>query len=684
MFVWIFYEQFVIAPLDNGIGCKIKLFRSLAPVSSLHGMYIVLILCLWSFIGSLFIVRQGKRIFWKILEAGFYTSRAAKLCFSRLEASRKLGFDRKCLAPPNLLFRERETGPDEFLLNSSLGLFSIHHREKLSFSKFSHRLDVGSCLGFPTREDGGSMIDYGGDSGECYAKSTDMEDYDGIPDDDVPMWVLRKRQHESTLKELLEKPMANRSSLQQKVNRPYVKSEDFNSSLILQDETMDEQSDDRPYWGLKEQDWEDRIRDVGSLADSLRKMREESERVRESMKKSEWLTHSTIQPQVSCPSFKVNNDSNEKFLLGQDSYSKMEVEDTWFGNGVELSLQEDSRPNDKIEEPPTRMINSMDQPVIEKLAPPIEDSWIQHEVIPPWSDSDDSDEEFSWQVNTTEEYHDDDCLDGLGALMQDDLPEEASSDQTPPQQTVSPPLINKDESNNGLSFSQGIPCTVQGVLAQDPFWEASCQKQLVNPTSLTTYLKDLRPNSRKFDVHSARRHDENRYGKWCATLPGGSHKGKSVSPGFGVAVSLLSKSDKFLKKTDLQQTRQENILEDLGSWFLHFSRREGDVSRREALARAAKLCFSRLEASRKLGFDRKCLAPPNLPFRERETGPDEFLLNSSLGLFSIHHREKLSFSKFSHRLDVGSCLGFPTREDGGSMIDYGGDSGECYAKSTGL
>ncbi|KAJ9539485.1 hypothetical protein OSB04_032218 [Centaurea solstitialis] len=366
-----------------------------------------------------------------------------------------------------------------------------------------------------------------------FVSFADLEDYDGIPDDDVPMWVLRKRQHESTLKELLEKPMANRSSLQQKVNRPYVTSEDFNSSLILQDETMDEQADDRPYWGLKEHDWEDHIRDVGSLADSFLKMREESERVRESMKKSEWLTHSTIQPQVSCPSFKVNSNSNENFLLGQDSYSKMKVEDTWFGKGVELPLQEDVRPNDEkpIEEPPTIMINSMNQTVIEKLAPPIEDSWIQHEVLPPWSDSDDSDEEFSWQVNTTEEYHDDDCLDGLRALMQDDLPEESSSDQTPPQQTVSPPLVNKDESNNGLSFSQGILRTVQGVLAQDPFWEASCQKQLVKPTSLTTYLKDLRPDSRKSDVHSARRQGENRNSKWYATLPGGSHKGKSTNPG---------------------------------------------------------------------------------------------------------------------------------------------------------
>ncbi|KAJ9544534.1 hypothetical protein OSB04_024241 [Centaurea solstitialis] len=49
------------------------------------------------------------------------------------------------------------------------------------------------------------------------------------PDDDVPMWILRNRQHELMLKELFEKPVVNQSSLQQK------------------DETMDEQSDD-DFW----------------------------------------------------------------------------------------------------------------------------------------------------------------------------------------------------------------------------------------------------------------------------------------------------------------------------------------------------------------------------------------------------------------------------------------------------
>ncbi|KAJ9546080.1 hypothetical protein OSB04_025787 [Centaurea solstitialis] len=57
---------------------------------------------------------------------------------------------------------------------------------------------------------------------------------------------------------------------------------------------------------------------------------------------------------------------------------------------------------------------------------------------------------------------------------------------------------------------------------------------------------------------------------------------------FGTTAFLLPKTDNFLQKTDLQQTRQENILEDLGSWFLHCSRREENGSRREAPARAAK------------------------------------------------------------------------------------------------
>ena len=47
---------------------------------------------------------------------------------------------------------------------------------------------------------------------------------------------------------------------------------------------------------------------------------------------------------------------------------------------------------------------------------------IQPEVNLPFSDSDDSNDEFVWQDDrmkkAMEEYSDDDCLDGLGILMQ--------------------------------------------------------------------------------------------------------------------------------------------------------------------------------------------------------------------------------------------------------------------------
>ncbi|KAJ9553009.1 hypothetical protein OSB04_017054 [Centaurea solstitialis] len=260
-----------------------------------------------------------------------------------------------------------------------------------------------------------------------------------------------------------------------------------------------------------------------------------------------------IQPEVSCPNLEIDNDSNEMISLGQDSHQKMEVEDTWFGNSVELSLQEDARPNDKqpIEEPPTRMIDSMDQTVIKKPWPPIEDSWIQHEVLPPWSDSDDSDEEFSWQVNATEEYFDDDCLDGLGVLMQDDQFEESPPEQCSPKQKVSSPIIDSNESNTEALFSQVNPRAVrcEEILAQDPFWEANCQKQLVDPTILATHLKDLRPNSCKSDTHSAKKQDTNQSGEWHPTLPGKSPKGKSSSQGSIFFKSMASKRHRMNLRT---------------------------------------------------------------------------------------------------------------------------------------
>ncbi|KAJ9560730.1 LOW QUALITY PROTEIN: hypothetical protein OSB04_005890 [Centaurea solstitialis] len=210
------------------------------------------------------------------------------------------------------------------------------------------------------------------------------------------------------------------------------------------------------------------------------------------------------------------------------SQSKMEVEDMWFGDDVELSLQEDARPNDeqRIEELPTIMINSMDQTVIEKPWPQIEDSWIQHEVLPPWSDSDDSDEEFSWQVNETEEYFDDDCLDGLEVLMQDDPSEESSPDRSVPQQkdeTMGEQSDGKDFEQEGYEEQTAkenlSPIQPKVNRYEDPFWEASCQKQLVN----------LVPKIPNPYTHSTKKQNTNRSDRWCATLPGGSHKGKSVS-----------------------------------------------------------------------------------------------------------------------------------------------------------
>ncbi|KAJ9557856.1 hypothetical protein OSB04_012470 [Centaurea solstitialis] len=69
---------------------------------------------------------------------------------------------------------------------------------------------------------------------------------------------------------------------------------------------------------------------------------------------------------------------------------------------------------------------------------------------------------------------------------------------------------------------------------------------------------------------------------------------------------LLSKTNNFLQKTDLQQIRQEEYSRRSRKLFLIHSRREGYGSRRKKKARAAaraKLSFSRSEASRRLGFD---------------------------------------------------------------------------------
>ncbi|KAJ9538128.1 hypothetical protein OSB04_030861 [Centaurea solstitialis] len=57
-------------------------------------------------------------------------------------------------------------------------------------------------------------------------------------------------------------------------------------------------------------------------------------------------------------------------------------------------------------------------------------------------------------------------------------------------------------------------------------------------------------------------------------------------------VFLLPKIDNFLQKTDLQHIRQEEYFGRSRKLILHCSRREGDGSRREDYARAAKKRFA--------------------------------------------------------------------------------------------
>ncbi|KAJ9552514.1 hypothetical protein OSB04_016559 [Centaurea solstitialis] len=161
------------------------------------------------------------------------------------------------------------------------------------------------------------------------------------------------------------------------------------------------------------------------------------------------------------------------------------------------------------------------------------------EVNPPWSDYDDSNKEFLWQDNATEEYLDDDCLDELrdetmdeqsdGELWEDF--EQWGYEKQNPKENLSPiqskvnlPISECDDTNNEPLF-----CQVNSHVNQyeDPFWEASCQKQLDEPTHIMEYLKDLVPKMPNPYTHSAKKQNTNQSNKWYATLPGGSHKGKS-------------------------------------------------------------------------------------------------------------------------------------------------------------
>ena len=139
----------------------------------------------------------------------------------------------------------------------------------------------------------------------------------------------------------------------------------------------------------------------------------------------------------------------------------------WFLNYLEHVLEDEGgalKDTLLIDEPSTVKMDSMNQ------------SPIQLEVNLPFFDSDDSDDEFVWQDNTMkktmEEYSDDDCLDGLGILMQEDIDKEApvkesSTNQSPLQQKVSHPYDKSDDSNSALIFQDE---TVDGQ-SDDEFWD---------------------------------------------------------------------------------------------------------------------------------------------------------------------------------------------------------------------
>ncbi|KAJ9566980.1 hypothetical protein OSB04_002946 [Centaurea solstitialis] len=139
------------------------------------------------------------------------------------------------------------------------------------------------------------------------------------------------------------------------------------------------------------------------------------------------------------------------------------------------------------------------------------------------------------QDETMDEQSDDDFWEDFERILHEGHEEETlKENQSPIQLKVSLPISDSDSSNNEPLPCQDNPRTIryEGVLTRDPFWETSCQKQLVNPTPITTYLKDLRSNSRDSNSQSANQQSKNRNGKWYATRPGGSHKGKSTNPGF--------------------------------------------------------------------------------------------------------------------------------------------------------
>ncbi|KAJ9560080.1 hypothetical protein OSB04_005240 [Centaurea solstitialis] len=214
----------------------------------------------------------------------------------------------------------------------------------------------------------------------------------------------------------------------------------------------------------------------------------------------------TIKPEDQIPNHQevskisINPNETDRNLLLQDK-SWMDTEsDDGFWDELEFFLQEDIQSEASKEKQP------IDEPAIER------GQMDSHQQM---------DMEATQLENDVEPSPQEDAQP-IG---------ESSPEQCSPKQKVSPPKIDGTESNTESLFSQVNPRAVrcEEILAQDPFWEANCQKQLVDPTLLETHLKDLRPSSYESVTHSAKKQDTNRSGEWYATLPGKSPKGKSSS-----------------------------------------------------------------------------------------------------------------------------------------------------------
>ena len=377
-----------------------------------------------------------------------------------------------------------------------------------------------------------------------YQRSADGGVIEPFEDDDGPVWSTTEESPVTRQAEIYNHESPNHSQLDPQREEEKSSMEDLLMKLVATEETARE----------------------------LRKesqMMQESKSLQRTMEEFERLMRSTDsppkEPKVSY-TLANSEDSNKDSLLQDKSYPRMEeMEDAesndWFLDYLEHALQDEGGARKDtllIDEPSTVKMDSMNQ------------SPIQPEVNLPFFDSDDFDDEFVWQDNTMketmEEYSDDDCLEGLGILMQEDIDkeapvEESSTNQSPLQQKVSHPYDKSDDSNSALIFQDETvdeqsddefwddferilqdgykeeapkdetltvepstvdttTCRFEEVIPEyktpeilDPVWEASCQKQLDGEQRhIMEYLKDLmqtRLSSQQFGTYSAKRQCKN-------------------------------------------------------------------------------------------------------------------------------------------------------------------------------